>query len=57
LRRDVFTPLTSAQSRKETTMATKIFANLPVKDLSKSIAFFRALGYTFNPQFTKSSTR
>ncbi len=33
-------------------MATQIFVNLPVKDLSKSIAFFEALGYNFNPQFT-----
>lgn len=33
-------------------MATKIFVNLPVKDLEKSIAFFTNLGYTFNPQFT-----
>ena len=33
-------------------MATKIFVNLPVKDLNKSIAFFTKLGYTFNPQFT-----
>jgi uncharacterized protein len=33
-------------------MATKIFVNLPVADLQKSIAFFTALGYTFNPQFT-----
>lgn len=33
-------------------MATKIFVNLPVKDLKKSVAFFTALGYTFNPQFT-----
>jgi predicted lactoylglutathione lyase len=33
-------------------MATKIFVNLPVKDLKKSIAFFTQLGYTFNPQFT-----
>jgi len=33
-------------------MATQIFVNLPVKDLNKSIAFFTALGYTFNPQFT-----
>ena len=33
-------------------MATKIFVNLPVKNLSKSIAFFTRLGYTFNPQFT-----
>ncbi len=33
-------------------MATKIFVNLPVKDLKKSIGFFTKLGYTFNPQFT-----
>ena len=33
-------------------MATKIFVNLPVKDLQKSIAFFTKLGYTFNQQFT-----
>jgi predicted lactoylglutathione lyase len=33
-------------------MATKIFVNLPVKDLNKSIDFFTKLGYTFNPQFT-----
>ena len=33
-------------------MATKIFINLPVKDLNKSIGFFTKLGFTFNPQFT-----
>ena len=33
-------------------MATKIFVNLPVKDLNRSIEFFTKLGYTFNPQFT-----
>jgi len=30
----------------------QIFINLPVKDLNKSVAFFTALGYKFNPQFT-----
>ena len=30
-------------------MATKIFVNLPVKDLDKSVEFFTKLGYTFNP--------
>ena len=30
----------------------KIFVNLPVKDLKKSIGFFESLGYSFNPQFT-----
>lgn len=33
-------------------MASKIFVNLPVKDLSKSIEFFSKLGFKFNPQFT-----
>jgi predicted lactoylglutathione lyase len=33
-------------------MSTKMFVNLPVKDLKKSMAFFKALGWTFNPQFT-----
>ena len=33
-------------------MATKIFVNLPVKDLQKSIQFFTKLGFTFNPEFT-----
>lgn len=33
-------------------MATKIFVNLPVKDLNKSMEFFRKLGFSFNPQFT-----
>lgn len=33
-------------------MASKIFVNLPVKNLGKSIEFFTKLGYTFNQQFT-----
>ncbi len=33
-------------------MASKIFVNLPVKDLQKAVAFFTHLGYSFNPQFT-----
>jgi len=33
-------------------MSTKIFVNLPVKDLEKSKDFFSKLGYTFNQQFT-----
>ena len=32
-------------------MNKQIFLNLPVADLSKSIAFFKALGYSLNPQF------
>jgi len=33
-------------------MAQKIFVNLPVRDLKKSMEFFHKLGFTFNPQFT-----
>jgi uncharacterized protein len=33
-------------------MATKLFVNLPVSNLKKSIEFFTELGFTFNPQFT-----
>ncbi|MER6995111.1 VOC family protein [Streptomyces sp. NPDC000410] len=37
-------------------MAQMIFVNLPVKDLEKSKAFWSALGYSFNPQFSDQST-
>ena len=30
----------------------KLFLNLPVRDLKKSMEFFASLGFTFNPQFT-----
>ena len=33
-------------------MISKIFVNLPVRDLDKSMAFFKAIGFSFNPQFT-----
>src|SRR5437763_1687663 len=33
-------------------MSRKMFVNLPVKDLKKSMEFFKQLGFTFNPQFT-----
>ncbi|MES2900643.1 MAG: VOC family protein [Pseudomonadota bacterium] len=36
-------------------MNKQIFVNLAVKDLNKSKAFFEALGYSFNPQFTNDS--
>jgi predicted lactoylglutathione lyase len=32
-------------------MNKQIFLNLPVADLPKSMAFFKALGYSHNPQF------
>jgi uncharacterized protein len=33
-------------------MPVQIFVNLPVKNLQRAVAFFTALGYTFNPNFT-----
>lgn len=36
-------------------MNKHIFLNLPVADLAKSKAFFQALGYSFNPDFTGDS--
>lgn len=33
-------------------MAKEIYVNLPVRDLQRSIEFFTALGFSFNPQFT-----
>lgn len=36
-------------------MANQIFINFPVKDLNKSIEYFKQLGYTFNPQFTDAN--
>jgi predicted lactoylglutathione lyase len=36
-------------------MTTQIFVNMHVKDLDRSKAFFEALGYQFNPQFTDAN--
>jgi predicted lactoylglutathione lyase len=33
-------------------MSTKIFVNLPVKDLTASVEFFAKLGFPNNPQFS-----
>lgn len=33
-------------------MPTRIFVNLPVRNLNRSVEFFTELGFTFNPQFT-----
>ena len=33
-------------------MTTQIFVNLPVKDLDKSMTFFKHLGFSVNPDFT-----
>jgi uncharacterized protein len=33
-------------------MHKQIYVNLPIKDMDKSQAFFRSLGFSFNPEFT-----
>lgn len=33
-------------------MSCRLFVNLPVADLKRSVDFFAALGFTFNPKFT-----
>ena len=33
-------------------MHSQIFVNLPIADMAKSQAFFKALGYSFNPDFS-----
>lgn len=33
-------------------MTRQLFVNLPVKDLAKTVQFFTALGFSFNPDFT-----
>ena len=35
-----------------TDASRKLFVNLAVRDLKKSMGFFSALGFTFNPKFT-----
>ncbi len=35
--------------------ARKLFVNIPVWDLQRSIVFFESLGFVFNTQFTDSS--
>lgn len=33
-------------------MPRNLYINLPVKDLERSVDFFEALGFSFNPKFT-----
>ncbi len=40
------------RKKRSKLMSKKIFVNLPVSDLSKSIAFYKALGFENNAQFT-----
>ena len=45
--------ITNAGTRPIT--SHKLFVNIPVSDLQRSIRFFEALGFAFNPQFTDAS--
>jgi hypothetical protein len=36
-------------------MGKKIFVNLPVKDLKKTMDFFSKLGFKFNPQYSNQN--
>ena len=45
--------ITNAGTRPRT--SHKLFVNIPVSDVQRSIEFFETLGFTFNPQFTDAS--
>jgi|SRR6185437_15283825 len=50
----VTTPvITNARTEPDT--PRKLFVNIPVSDLQRSIRFFEALGFAFNPRFTDSA--
>ena len=46
---------TISNSASRATTRRKLFVNIPVNDLQRSIVFFEALGFSFNPQFTDAS--
>jgi Predicted lactoylglutathione lyase len=37
-------------------MPRKLFVNIPVRDVQRSIIFFETLGFGFNPQFTDATS-
>jgi uncharacterized protein len=37
-------------------MRTQSFINLPVADIARSVTFFKALGFQFDPRFTNETT-
>ena len=41
-----------ADGRTPAPVTRKLFVNLPVRDLGRSVAFFTGLGFAFDPQFT-----
>lgn len=46
---------TITNSGTKPTTPRKLFVNIPVSDVQRSIIFFEQLGFTFNPQFTDAS--
>jgi uncharacterized protein len=49
---DNFGPHAADEGADGSARARKVFVNLPVRDLDRSMAFFRALGFAFRPEFT-----
>jgi predicted lactoylglutathione lyase len=52
LRRSAAPHIIITYDTKEKSVSTQVIINLPVADLPKSIAFFKALGFSHNPQST-----
>jgi uncharacterized protein len=42
-------------ARTEPATPRKLFVNIPVSDVQRSISFFEALGFAFNPRFTDAT--
>ena len=40
------------EQKEDKLMSHKLFVSLPVKNLDRSVAFFKAIGFTFNPKVT-----
>jgi predicted lactoylglutathione lyase len=46
---------TIRNARTKPSTPRKLFVNIPVRDLQRSIDFFESLGFAFNPQFTDAT--
>jgi hypothetical protein len=42
----------SMKQKENNLMSHKLFVSLPVKNVDRSVAFFKALGFSFNPKLT-----
>ncbi len=40
------------EQKEDNLMSHKLFVSLPIKDLERSVTFFKALGFTFDPKLT-----